>query len=155
MGQQRPTETSRQKTSRHFVTRKPEIQIVERREMDPDPQRKRRKTRIRIPKVLLNRHVSIVVVNNVIQEEQSVPRSSKRAVSVTKRAILHPCVAHQKKCNNLKKTKKALMKAACSGNCLPGGITIIFRQYNFSALHAIAGLCDSGQQPTAEGIGLH
>ena len=119
MGQQRPTETSRQKTSRHFVTRKPEIQIVERREMDPDPQRKRRKTRIRIPKVLLNRHASIVVVNNIIQEEQSVPRSSKRAVSVTKRAILHPRVAHQKKCNNLKTTKKALMKAACKWKLSP------------------------------------
>ena len=38
--------------------------------MDPDPQRRRRKTRIRIPKVFLNRHASIVVVNNVIQEEQ-------------------------------------------------------------------------------------
>ena len=129
MGQQRPTETSRQKTSRHFVTRKSEIQIVERREMDPDPQRKRRKTRIRIPKVLLNRHVSIVVVNNVIQEEQSVPHSSKRAVSVTKRAILHPCVTHQKKCNNLKKTKKALMKATCKWKLSPW-----WHNYNFQAI---------------------
>ena len=129
MGQQQPTETSRQKTSRHFVTRKPEIQIVERREMHPDPQRKRRKMRIRIPKVLLNRHASIVVVNNIIQEEQSVPRSSKRAVSVTKRAILHPCVAHQKKCNNLKKTKKALMKAACKWKLSPW-----WHNYNFQAI---------------------
>ena len=100
------------------------IQILKEREKERE-----KKTRIRIPKVLLNRHASIVVINNVIQEEQSFPRSSKRAVSVTKRAILHPCVAHQKKGNNLKKTKKALMKAACKWKMSPW-----WHNYNFQAI---------------------
>ena len=55
-------------------------------------------------------------VNNVMQKEQSVPRSSKRVANVKRRAISRPCAAHRKKCSNSKETKKALkapMKVAC------------------------------------------
>ena len=88
-----------------------------RRKMDQNPLTKRRKTGRRIPKVLPNRHASIVVVKNVMQKEQSVPRLRKRATSVRRRAISRPCAAHRKKCNNSKKTKKALMKVLMKVAC--------------------------------------
>ena len=66
------------------------------------------------PEVLSNRPVSIVVVNKVMKEEQSVLRSRKRAASVKKRAILRLYADHQRRLNNSKETRMTVLtKAVC------------------------------------------
>ena len=63
--------------------------------------------------VLPKRHASIVVANNVMQEEQSVQCSSTHTANVRKRAISHQCATRRKKVQQLQEDEKALMKVAC------------------------------------------
>ena len=72
--------------------------------MDQNPQIKRRKMR-KIPKVLLNQHASVVVVNNIMKEEQGVPHSSKSAASVRKRATFRVRVPLIKKAQQFEEDK--------------------------------------------------
>ncbi|PFX30098.1 Retrovirus-related Pol polyprotein [Stylophora pistillata] len=82
--------------------------------MKEDRQIQRRYLKKRNRKDFPNRPVSIVVVNNVMKEEQSVPRSTKRAASIKKYAILRLFADHQRRYNISKKTRTTVwMKAVC------------------------------------------